>query len=84
MNVKQPLHLPGKVDERPIVCTVVDPTRVLLIALTAHQTYLAQYPHVMRDQAQRQSEPLGDLTVALYALHQHVKDGQAHRMAQCL
>jgi len=63
---------------------VVDPARVLGIALALNQAGLAQDAHVMRDQVQRQAQPPRDLAVTLHALHQQVEDPQAPVMGERL
>ena len=55
---------------------MIDPARILLVALALHQADVVQDVQVVRDQAERKAQSLGDLAVALDALHQHVENAE--------
>jgi hypothetical protein len=83
-RIEQSFKLPPQPLQGIVIHRVIDPARVIRVALASDQPHLPQDLQMVRDQAQGKLQPGGDFAVALRTLHQQVKDRQPGWVAERL
>jgi hypothetical protein len=84
VRVQQVPHRRAQPGQRFTIDRVIDPPGVVRVPFALHQTDLEQRVYVVRDQAERQPQLLGDLAIALDALHQHVEHTESRGLTKRL